>query len=133
LLGMSLLLALLGVAWLWVATRVPHTLLPGTRRALLAATRRHRVSTDAASRLLAELRAAAPADEAWARFEDETGLHLPRFARWVIDPAMDPAALVRYLSARQLQGAAAPQSLTRVTVVPVILCLVPAAVLLLLV
>ena len=50
--------------------------------------------------------------------------------RSVIDPAMDPIALVRYLAGRQ-QRLEAPQSLFLVTLVPVLTCLVPAALIIL--
>jgi hypothetical protein len=69
--------------------------------------------------------------EAWRKFEQRTGLVVPGATRAVVDPHMDPAALVRYLSARQRDGLPAPQPLLVVAAVPLLLCLLPAALLVL--
>ncbi len=131
---LAVLLTVLGVGWLWFATDEPHALLPWTRRALLEAELRHRARTDAAVALLGELRTGGPStDETWARFEAQTGMTVPGATRTVIDPEMDPGALVRHLAARQRQGPTRAQALGAVTLVPLLTCLVPAMVLLLVV
>jgi hypothetical protein len=131
---LAVLLTVLGVGWLWFATDEPHALLPRTRRALAEAEQQHRAHVAAAVDLLAELRTGGTStEETWARFEAQTGLTVPSATRTVIDPEMDPGALVRHLAARQRQGPAGAQSLGLVTLVPLLTCLVPAMVLLLLV
>ena len=50
-------------------------------------------------------------DGAWEEFEARTGLVVPGGTRTVVDPGMDPAALVRYLTARQRGAMATPASL----------------------
>jgi hypothetical protein len=133
-LALAGLLTLLGLGWLWAATGEPHALLPRTRRALAAAEQRHQAHVAAAAALLAELQSGGPStEEIWARFEAQTGLTVPSATRTVIDPGMDPGALVRHLAARQRQGPTRAQSLAVVTLVPLLTCLVPASVLLLLV
>ena len=132
-LALAVLLTVLGVGWLWFATRDPHALLPRTRRALAEADQRHHAPVAAAVALLDELRTGGPStDEAWARFEAQTGLTVPSATRTVIDPQMDPGALLRHLAARQVEGPTRARSLTVVTLVPLLTCLVPASVLLLL-
>jgi hypothetical protein len=131
---LAVLLTVLGVGWLWFATDEPHALLPRTRRALAEAEQQHRAQVAAAVDLLAELRTGGTStEETWARFEAQTGLTVPSATRTVIDPEMDPGALVRHLAARQRPGRAGAQSLGVVTLVPLLTCLVPAMVLLLLV
>jgi hypothetical protein len=133
-LALAGLLTVLGLGWLWTATGEPHALLPRTRRALAAAEQRQQAQVAAAVALLGELQAGGPStQETWARFEAQTGLTVPSATRTVIDPEMDPGALVRHLAARQRQGPARAQSLAVVTLVPLLTCLVPASVLLLLV
>ncbi len=87
----------------------------------------------AAVQLLGDLGSDTAPDDAWARFEAETGLFVPGSTRSVIGPGMDPAALARYLAARQQNGPSGPQSLVLVSLVPGFTCLTPAALLLLLV
>jgi hypothetical protein len=131
---LAVLLTVLGLGWLWAATSEPHALLPRTRRALAEAELRQRARVAAAAALLGELRSAASStEETWARFEAQTGLTVPSATRTVIDPEMDPGALVRHLAARQRQGPARAHSLGVVTLVPLLTCLVPAMVLLLVV
>jgi hypothetical protein len=133
-LALAVLLTVLGLGWLWAATTSPHALLPRTRRALAEAELRHRARVAAAGALLDELRTGGPSTEqTWARFEAQTGLTVPSATRTVIDPEMDPGALVRHLAARQRQGPAGARSLRVVTLVPLLTCLVPAMVLLLVV
>jgi hypothetical protein len=133
-LALAVLLTGLGLGWLWAATREPYALLPRTRRAVAEAELRHQARVAAAGALLAELRTGGPStEETWARFEAQTGLTVPSATRTVIDPEMDPGALVRHLAARQRQGRGGAQSLGVVTLVPLLTCLVPAMVLLLLV
>jgi hypothetical protein len=131
---LAVLLTVLGLGWLWAATREPRALLPQTRRDLVAAELRHRARVAAAVALLGELRTGGSSpEETWARFEAQTGMTVPSATRTVIDPEMDPGALVRHLAARQRQGPARARSLGVVTLVPLLTCLVPAIVLLLVV
>ncbi len=133
-LALAGLLTVLGLGWLRAATGEPHALLPRTRRALAAAEQRHQAQVAAAVALLGKLQAGGPSmEETWVRFEAETGLTVPSATRTVIDPDMDPGALVRHLAARQREGPARAQSLAVVTLVPLLTCLGPASVLVLVV
>jgi hypothetical protein len=123
-------LTVLGIRWIWAATTEPFTLLRRTARRIQEEQDRLAEQSTAAAELLAAVRERRTDDEPWEVFEQRTGLVVPGSTRAALDPGMDPLALVRYLAARQ-QGLQAPQSLMMVTVVPVLTCLAPAALLLL--
>jgi hypothetical protein len=131
LLAVAAVLTALGVRWVWVATSPPYALLRRTARRIAAATELQRSQADDAAHLLAAVREGTTDDAAWVDFERRSGLVVPGGTRAALDPGMDPAALVRYLTARQRDGLPTPQSLLVVTVVPVLVCLLPAALLVL--
>jgi hypothetical protein len=126
LLGIAGVLTLLGVRWVWAATSQPYALLRGTVRRIHDEQARLAEQAVAAVDLLAALREGGADEPTWAEFETRTGLVVPSSMRSAIDPSMDPTALVRYLAGRK-QQLEAPQSLFLVTLVPVLTCLVPAA------
>lgn len=130
LVGAAVLLTVLGSRWIWAATSEPFTLLRRTARRIHEEQGRLAEQSRAATDLLAAVRDGRTDDETWEVFEERTGLVVPGSTRSALDPGMDPLALVRYLAARQ-QGLLAPQSLLMVTIVPVLTCLAPAALLLL--
>ncbi|MGH8891802.1 MAG: hypothetical protein ACRDWY_00605, partial [Actinomycetes bacterium] len=92
--------------------------------------RRQAAQEAAAADVLAALREGRATTDTWDNFEFWSGLSVPGSTRSVVDPEMDPAALVRYLAARQQAAPPQPQSLALVTLVPSALCLVPAVVVL---
>ena len=66
-------------------------------------------------------------DDTWDTFEQRTGLVVPAGTRAAIDRATDPEALVEYLSVHE----GGFRSLLTVTLVPVLACIVPAALIIL--
>ena len=92
-LALAMLLTVLGLGWVWFATDEPHGLLPRTRRAPEEAELSAPGPSGRCRSLCSgELRTGGPStEEAWARFEAQTGLTVPSATRTVIDPAMDPA------------------------------------------
>jgi chemotaxis protein histidine kinase CheA len=125
-------LTALGVWWLWMSTTPPFSLRRRSARRILAWQSVQRSHTDHAARLLAAIGDdEADGTDAWQEFEHRTGLVVPGATRAVVDPHMDPAALVRYLSARQREGLTTPQPLVVVAAVPLLTCLLPAALLVL--
>ncbi len=133
LLAAALLLTLLGLRWTWVATSPPYALRRATARRLAEAEQRRRDQAVHAAELLSRLGEGGVDDgAAWEAFEQHSGLTVPGSTRAVIDPGMDPAALVRYLGARRRDGSPVPQPLLVVAVVPLVTTLVPAALLTLL-
>jgi hypothetical protein len=130
-LSVAAVLTLLGVRWLWMSTTPPFSLRRRTARRIREwkiAQVRH---TNDAERLLTALAAETGGTEAWGQFERSTGLVVPGATRAVVDPNMDAAALVRYLSARQIEGQPTAQPLVVVAAVPLLTCLLPAALLVL--
>ena len=125
-------LTAVGARWLWVSTTPPFSLRRRSARRILAWESVQSSHTGHATTLLAAM-AAGDADdvEAWQEFEHRTGLVVPGGTRAAVDPGMDPAALVRYLSARQRDGLPTPQPLLVAAAVPILVCLLPAALLVL--
>jgi hypothetical protein len=130
LVAVAALLTLLGTRWIWAATSEPFTVLRRTARRIHEEQGRLAEQATAAADLLATVREGRTDAEAWELFEERTGLVVPGSTRSALDPGMDPHALVRYLAARQ-HALQEPQSLLMVTIVPVLTCLAPAALLLL--
>lgn len=135
--GLLLAAAVLGAAglrWLWTATAPPYAL--RRRRALREADGRRaqeQAYVGAATRLLLSLAAGQAGAQVWRRFEDETRLTVSVAARAAVDPDMEPAALVRQLTARQRRRRARGHDLRNAVAVPALTLLLPAAVLLLVV
>ena len=131
LLVVAAVLTVLGVAWTWLATTPPYALRRRTAQRIVASEQLQRSQTGDAARMLAKVGEGTADQAAWDDFEQRTGLVVPGGTRTAVDPGMDPAALVRYLSARQRDGLPAPQPLLVVAAVPLLLCLLPAALLVL--
>jgi hypothetical protein len=131
LLTVAAVLTVLGVRWTWTATTPPYALRRRTAQRIVASEQLQRSQTGDAARMLAKVGEGTADQAAWDDFEQRTGLVVPGGTRTAVDPGMDPAALVRYLSARQRDGLPAPQPLLVVAAVPLLLCLLPAALLVL--
>ena len=131
-LAASAALTAVGLRWLRQSTTPPFSLRRRSARRIRAWQLVQRSHTDHATRLLSAMDDAdADGIDAWREFEQRTGLVVPEATRTVVDPHMDPAALVRYLSARQRDKLPAPQPLLVVAAVPLLVCLLPAALLVL--
>jgi hypothetical protein len=130
----ALTLALVGLRWLWVATTPPYALRRRTARAIEQAQVRLDEQAREVADMLDAVREDRASDATWAAFEERTGLDVPPSTRSALDPGMDPVALARYLGARsQTSAAPAAASPALVALVPLLTCLVPAALLLALV
>ena len=129
-LAAAAVLTALGVRWTWVANTPPYALRRRTARRIVAAEQLQQAQTAEAARLLDAVGTTGD-DGAWEEFEARTGLVVPGGTRTVVDPGMDPAALVRYLTARQRDAMATPAPLVVVALVPLVLTLLPAALLVL--
>ncbi|HEX7189216.1 MAG TPA: hypothetical protein VF423_13415 [Actinomycetes bacterium] len=131
-LAAAAVLAVVGVRWLSRATRRPWALRQSTREQLLASEQQQAGRAESARRLLSGLATRQDADRLWKDFTEATGLYVPPQMRPLISDRMEPDALVRYLTARS--GArVGERPLWVVAGVPWLSCLVPAALLVVLV
>jgi hypothetical protein len=125
------MLAVIGVRWTWVASSTPYALRRRTARRIVAGDELQRRWTGDAAGLLTAVRDGTADGAAWDEFERCTGLVVPGGTRTAVDAGMDPAALVRYLVARQRERLPVPRPLVVVAAVPMLVCLLPAALLVL--
>ncbi len=126
-LALGIGLAVVGFDWVRRATRPPRALRRRHSELVLQAAEQEAVRIEQARVLLDRLDDPEAAPDAWERFESMTSLSVPRSTRSLIDPQMDPGALVRYLAVRQRVTPAREQGLLIVAAVPYLLCLLPAA------
>ena len=125
-LAVAISLSVVGSVWLWRATRPPRALRRRHSELVVQAANEEAVRIEQARVLLDRLDDPEAAVDAWESFESMTSLSVPRSTRSLIDPQMDPGALVRYLAVRQRVTPAREQSLLMVAAVPSVLCLLPA-------
>ena len=119
-----------GLRWLSHVVRRPHSLTRRGRERIVADRHRREQQEEAARHLLTGLRADGEPGELWAEFSASSGLHVPPQVKPLISPAMEPGALVSYLG-RGHQPAAAERPFWVVVAVPLLACILPAAVLVL--
>jgi hypothetical protein len=119
-----------GLRWLSHVVHRPHALTRRGRERILSDRHRRQQQEESARHLLAGLRAEREPAALWAEFSASSGLHVPPQVKPLISPAMQPSALVSYLD-RGHRPAAEERPFWVVVAVPVLGCILPAAVLVL--